>query len=152
MIITWIPLLNGHLAIGHKPGKKMPVSHLKGEGTTTVVTLLNDNEGAADIGQQSAKAGIDWIGFPLSASVQNNNPAEVSKLMAQLQQRVQDGGKVYIHCSAGIHRTGIIAYGLLRHLGMSADDAYKTLSLLRPVTAAQVGAERLTWANQFSKQ
>jgi protein tyrosine/serine phosphatase len=56
----------------------------------------------------------------------------------------------YIHCSAGIHRTGMITYGLLRYLGKDKNDAKQTLLNLREVTANQVGEERLTWADQFA--
>ena len=149
-MINYLPLLNGHLAIGHKPGKKLSFNQLKSEGVTTVITLLNDNEGAANIAQQSVQAAIEWIGFPFSAAPQSNDPDEVLKLLSQLQQRLLNGGKIYVHCSAGIHRTGMIAYSLLRYLGCTADDAFKKLSILRPVTAAQVGTERLAWADQFA--
>jgi protein-tyrosine phosphatase len=145
-------LLNGQIAIGHKPGKKLPMSQLKSDGITTVVTLLNESEGATAIGQQAAQAGINWIWFPFSASLatSEDNVPEVIKLYQQLNGLLQTGGKIYIHCSAGIHRTGMIAYGLLRFLGYTKEDAFDMLTAMREVTAAQVGSERLNWGDQFA--
>ena len=62
---------------------------------------------------------------------------------------LQQGHKIYIHCSAGIHRTGMITYGLLRYLGKDTNEAKQLLHQLREVTAAQVGDERLNWGDQF---
>lgn len=150
--VTWLPLAGGELAIGHKPGKKTPVEGLKNEGATVVVTLLQENEGAQTIGQAVAKAGMEGIWFPFSAG-QPYTGADLIKplrLFKQLQNRLAEGNKVYLHCSAGIHRTGMIAYGLLRYLGFTKTEALHKLAELRPVTTAQVGDDKLRWAEMFA--
>ena len=48
-----------------------------------------------------------------------------------------------IHCAAGIHRTGTIAYTLLRLGGMSAKEAMSALSEMRQETAKGVGKWRI---------
>jgi protein tyrosine/serine phosphatase len=55
-----------------------------------------------------------------------------------------------IHCSAGIHRTGMIANALLRSLGLTADEAKAGLLTMRQVTHDGVGEHRLAWGEQFS--
>jgi protein-tyrosine phosphatase len=60
------------------------------------------------------------------------------------------GGKVVVHCSAGIHRTGMIGYALLRQLGLSADAAREKLSALRSVTAEGVDSDRLAWGDSLA--
>ncbi|MDO9373267.1 MAG: tyrosine-protein phosphatase [Ferruginibacter sp.] len=149
--IHWVPVGNGFLAIGHKPGGKISFGGLKDEGTTAVLTLLNENEGAAQIGKQVTNQGMEWIWVPFSASRPHEGEAiaEVFAVYAQLQRLVTAGSKIYIHCSAGIHRTGMITYGFLRFVGKEKAAAVELLQTLRPVTAAQVGEERLVWANQF---
>ncbi|MGI9379647.1 MAG: tyrosine-protein phosphatase [Methyloligellaceae bacterium] len=57
--------------------------------------------------------------------------------------------RVYFHCSAGIHRTGFFVYLLLRFRGLNGDQAYDGLKDLRPVTAEQVGEERLELADNL---
>ncbi|MEM8972703.1 MAG: protein-tyrosine phosphatase family protein [Pseudomonadota bacterium] len=60
-----------------------------------------------------------------------------------------DEPRVYFHCSAGIHRTGFFVYGLLRLQGMDSAQARAELARLRPVTAEQVGTERLELADEI---
>lgn len=149
--LHWVAAGGGHLAIGHKPGSKVPCSSLKAQGATAVLTLLHQNEGAEAIGSQVQHQQLEWIWFPFSASHPHQGEAllQVAGLYSLLQQRLQAGGKVYIHCSAGIHRTGMITVGLLRFLGYDSPTSINLLTHLRPVTAQQVGADRLLWADQF---
>ena len=43
---------------------------------------------------------------------------------------VEGGGKRGLHCSAGIHRTGMLGYALLRQLGLSAEAARSNTALV----------------------
>lgn len=149
--INWVPVSGGFLAIGHKPGRKLPFREMELQGTTAVLTLLHGDEGAASIGQQLSHHGIEWLWFPFSASRPHQGEAleEVRALFRNLQGLLSAGGRIYIHCSAGIHRTGMIAYGLLRFLGKDRSEAGKLLRSLRKVTAEQVGEERLYWGDLF---
>jgi hypothetical protein len=61
--INWIPVLQGHLAIGHRPKIKI-IKNLRSLGATHVLTLLSESEGAEDIGKEVQGAGIDWIWLP----------------------------------------------------------------------------------------
>lgn len=151
--VSWVQTDNGFLAIGHKPGGKVSFVGLKNEGATVVLTLLHENEGALQIGKQAELAGITWLWFPFSASKPHKGEAimQVTELYIELQHLLNAENKIYIHCSAGIHRTGMITYGLLRFLGFESTKALEQLKLLRTVTAEQVGEERLLWAEQFAK-
>lgn len=151
-IAKWIKIENGYLAIGHKPGGKISFEGLKEEGATAVLTLLNENEGAKLIGKQLNNVSIEWIWFPFSASnpLEGDDKILVINLYKQLQVLLEAGGKIYIHCSAGIHRTGMITYGFLRFLGNNKQQSLELLHTLREVTALQVGEERLIWSDQFS--
>jgi hypothetical protein len=150
--INWVPVANGYLAIGHKPGGKISFEGLKKEGASVIVTLLHENEGALQIGTQTQQAGIDWIWFPFSASKPHEqyDTIKVLQLYNQLQLLLKSGGNIYIHCSAGIHRTGMVTYGLLRYLGYRKIDALQMLRALREVTAAQVGENRLQWGDRYA--
>jgi protein-tyrosine phosphatase len=55
-----------------------------------------------------------------------------------------------IHCSAGIHRTGMFGYALLRTCGLDVDAATEALARLRAVTAEGVGQQRLAWAEELA--
>lgn len=151
-IANWVKIGNGYLAIGHKPGGKISYEGLKEEGTTAVLTLLNENEGSILIGKELKKVNIDWIWFPFSASkpLDGDDKILIFNLYHKLRDILNNGGKIYIHCSAGIHRTGMITYGLLRFLGNEKQQSLILLQTLREVTAAQVGEERLIWGDQFA--
>lgn len=149
--VNWVAIDKGYLAIGHKPGGKIPFEGLQKEGTSVVLTLLNENEGALAIGKQLKNVTIEWIWFPFSASRPHEGDAtsDVLDLYRQLATLLKQGKKIYIHCSAGIHRTGMITYGFLRFLGIAKGEAIKKLTTLRAVTAEQVGGDRLIWGEQF---
>ena len=151
-IANWVKIGNGYLAIGHKPGGKISYEGLKEENTSAVLTLLNENEGAALIGKQLTKINIEWVWFPFSASkpLDGDDKIKVFNLYKKLSGLLENGGKIYIHCSAGIHRTGMISYGFLRFLGNEKQQSYTILQTLREVTAAQVGEDRLIWGDQFA--
>ena len=150
--INWVGVGNGELAIGHKPGGKISFDGMKNEGVTHVLTLLQGNEGALQIGDKVKKSGMDWIWFPFSASHDNllADTTKVSDLFRVLKEKLDVGAKIYVHCSAGIHRTGMIAYGLLRFMEFEKNDAMMLLRKLREVTADQVGEERILWGDRFA--
>jgi len=151
--ITWVPTGKGSLGIGHKPGGKISFEGLKQEGVSVVLTLLQENEGAPLIGKQLEHAGMDWIWFPFSASnpLQGDDLVQVHNLFKKLSDLLNRESRIYIHCSAGIHRTGMITYGLLRFLGNDKQVAMKLLQSLREVTSSQVGEDRLVWGDQFAR-
>lgn len=151
--IPWIKVGGGALAIGHKPGGKLPFDGMKAGGATSILTLLQENEDAARIGKGTQHAGMNWIWFPFSASRPHEGDAtkDVEQLYGELAKRLADGEHIYIHCSAGIHRTGMVTYGLLRFLGQDSLTARQTLLALREVTSQQVGEERLVWGDQFAR-
>jgi hypothetical protein len=69
--VNWVRVRKGFLAIGHKPGGKISYQGLKKSGTSAILTLLNENEGASAIGELANKSQIEWIWFPFSASKPN---------------------------------------------------------------------------------
>jgi hypothetical protein len=143
------PVAGGFIAIGHKPGGKLPFDGLKKIGITVIITLLQESEGAAAIGQQTEKAGMQWLWFPFSASMTHiHDLSALSNFLKQVQQLLASGEKLYLHCSAGIHRTGMMAYAIMRYAGQSREEAKRNLEVLRLVTAQQVGQERLDWADK----
>jgi len=61
--------------------------------------------------------------------------------------RLLDGvNTILIHCSAGMHRTGMIAYAILRCHGLDGDGALHAIDIMRPHTRGALDAERIDWA------
>ena len=89
---------------------------------------------------------LDVIWLPLSCSNLEVQPMderderslrEVSRICDALQKRQS----VLIHCSAGQHRTGIVAYMVLRMLGLSREDTLIQVSKMREVTGKALAQE-----------
>jgi protein-tyrosine phosphatase len=141
----------GALALSHRP-KHKDVLRLPGFGVTHVVTLLAEREGAKAIGEAVRRAGLTWIWCPLD----NAQPpgawctAELRLVLTELAALVASGAKILVHCSAGIHRTGMFGYALLRQLGDEPSAARMKLIELRVVTAEGVGRDRLAWGDALA--
>lgn len=151
--IDWIPVLEGHLAIDHRPKLKF-VQRLPEYGATHVFTLLSKSEGAERLGAAVTMAGLGWIWLPLKTGdppTDEQRPT-ILRAFAELRSVLANGGRVFVHCSAGIHRTGMITYAFLRHSGLAPEEAVATLEGLRPVTAHGVGQHRCDWGDSFGDQ
>lgn len=142
----WQDLGGGRLALGPRP-RVRALPGLRDAGATHLATLLSEPEGARDVGEAAARAGLAWLWLPLP----NGDPpaqARTPELLATLDAwlaLLSGGAAIYLHCAAGIHRTGMIAHALLLRRGLPADGARRLLSALRPITAAEVGEHRLAW-------
>jgi protein tyrosine phosphatase (PTP) superfamily phosphohydrolase (DUF442 family) len=138
----------GALALSHRPRLK-DIARLCELGITHVVTLLAEREGAKQIGEVARAAGLTWIWCPLvnGQPPDAQSTATIQPVLGQLAKLVDDGAAILIHCSAGIHRTGMFGYALLRQLGLDRDAARSKLVELRVVTGEGVGDERLAWGD-----
>src|SRR5262249_49490173 len=112
----------GGLALTHRP-KRNGLVAWKADGVTHVVTLLSERENARDIGDAATRAGLSWVWFRMPGAAIPDESATRALLPAidQVVAIIQQGGRAVIHCSAGIHRTGMIGYAVLRRLGLSPD-------------------------------
>lgn len=142
---------NVTLFIGPRPGKKT-LDALKGLDLTHCCTLLSEREGAPAIRSICGKIGCDWIWVPLEGGrVEVLREAGLADLVRTFLEAVGETPepRIYLHCSAGIHRTGFFAYVLLRLRGRDRDTALRELTALRPVTGEDVGGERLDLADEM---
>jgi hypothetical protein len=141
----------GALALTHRP-RLRDVPRLPALGVTHVVTLLTEKEGAKGIGEAVRHAGPTWIWCPLDSGQPPDarRTAELQSVIDELVSLVAKGATVLVHCSAGIHRTGMFGYALLRRLGLEPTAARAKLTELRAVTGEGVGANRLAWGDAVS--
>jgi len=149
--IALVSIGGGALALSHRPKlKSLPA--LRALGVTHLVTLLTEREGARQIGDVAVAAGLSWIWTPLDGGdvPSEARTAELRATLTELTSVITGGGQVVVHCSAGIHRTGMFGYALLRQLGLAAGEAREKLAELRGVTADGVGDDRLAWGDSLA--
>ena len=149
-LADWVKVFAGHLAIGHRPSTKL-VSDLKLQNTTHLLTLLSEGEGSTDVKSLCKKSDLSWLWYPMksASSPSEDRLQELADLFQEMESILNDGGKIYVHCSAGIHRTGMITFAFLRFIGLSIEEAESKLAELRPTTSEGVGEERMEWGNSI---
>lgn len=149
---NFVKVGNGRLALNHRPGRA-DFSHLRKLGCTHVVTLLKESESAQKIGNQTKDAGMEWVWVPVPNG--NYPQGEVHErllaAMPQLSQLLDEGKSLLIHCSAGIHRTGTVAYGLLRWRGVGQDEAMRIIHEMRKETAEGMLKKRMRWGDENAR-
>lgn len=148
--IPWHPLSGGKICVGHRPSKKK-LEALRLQGATHVLTLLTASEGANSIEKSAKLQDLNWLWFAMEdgAPLAASRDLEVRQLFSDLKSLLENGGCIYVHCSAGIHRTGMLTNGLLRFLGNSQGQANKILATLRQETSEGVGEHRKAWGDRF---
>lgn len=151
-ISNWVQIGNGFLKIGHKPGgKNRSYETLVNEKTTTVLTILSEKEGAKNIFENVQKLGIDWLWIPLSNGniPPKNMEADIIRIFGIIMQKLNNQERIYIHCAAGLHRTGMITNALLIFMAYDENKSLEIIYKLRPITAYELREHRLNWGKQF---
>lgn len=92
-----------------------------------------------------------WIPVPNGNYPQGEVHERLLNAMPQLSQLLDDGNYLLIHCSAGIYRTGTVAYGLLRWRGMASEEAMRIIHEMRKETAEGMMEKRKRWGDENAR-
>lgn len=151
--LAWLCLGEGRLGIFHQPGHHS-LKNLKTAGADVIVTLLNEAEGAARIGKMVTGLGMEWIWLPMPDGKPpvGQTQEEIEEAIPGISARLDMGKSILIHCSAGIHRTGMVTLAILRYRGISEADALALLAQMRIHTYNGLRPSHRKWANQFAQQ
>ncbi|HUE97665.1 MAG TPA: hypothetical protein VMN99_00345 [Anaerolineales bacterium] len=150
--INFVRVGNGQLALYHRP-KNTDFPLLNEMGCTHLITLLKESEGAERVGTLTRNAGMEWIWLPVPNGKYPEREVHQRLIdaMPGLSQLLDDGKSVLIHFSAGIHRTGTVAYGLLRWRGMNTEQALKLIGRMRRETAEGMLEKRMRWGDENAR-
>ncbi|MEL6829093.1 MAG: hypothetical protein AAFO63_03045 [Pseudomonadota bacterium] len=138
------------LILGPRPGKKSKDA-IMAQGVTHVLTLLSPKEQPDSVSKIAQGIGAAWHHFPIDGGHMDTLAAvELSALFLLYDEIVRStpDATIYLHCSAGIHRTGFVIYALLRYQGLTPEASKTEVARLRPVTSDQVGEDRLALAEK----
>jgi hypothetical protein len=119
-----------HLAVGEYPTPE-DAGWLRHTCQLTAVISLQDD---LDLERKGVRlsalrraydaVGLAFARYPVSDGDAPALCAVIDAVVADLQQRLDAGGRVYLHCNAGLNRAPSVAVAYLhRRHGMSLDDA-----------------------------
>ena len=122
--LNWFHFQNSKITIWHRP-KTSHIQLLKSLFKLThLITVQSDRENLSDIQKTCLANEIAWIHIPLEGANMPLLKRKESKqkifeglnIVAEVLKS-KESANILIHCAAGIHRTGVITYSLLRILG-----------------------------------
>lgn len=123
------------LVLGHLPSKKELLT-LKSSGVSGVLVILSDTENTQIIQQERTLFPNVWHhSYTIKKSHKQVQDWEPYKNDLDAIADIYHTQDIFIHCAAGIHRTGCNAYAILRRLGRSRKIAYDEVITLRPESA-----------------
>lgn len=143
-------LQKGKIYIGGRPSLNT-LKLLKLSGFNMVVTLLKENENPQQIKDMAESLKMEWLWVPLSASAlpEIKKGSELHKIMFLLRNKISEGQAIFIHCAAGIHRTGAFTNAFLRFSGYNREEAYQIIKKIREVTAKYAVDKHWRWGDKF---
>src|SRR5262245_19320376 len=106
----------GTLILGPRPGKKTKKA-IAAQGITHICTLLSEREHATAVQRIDLDLGIRWVWLPVAGGgMEVLAGLDVEHMIIQLGGAICEtpSPRIYLHCSAGIHRTGFFVSLLLR--------------------------------------
>jgi protein-tyrosine phosphatase len=136
------------LVLGPRPGKKSKAA-IGAMGLSHICTLLSEREDPAAVECIARELGCDWLWLPISGgNLETLKNLDAERMITQFAQAIKNTSipRIYLHCSAGIHRTGFVASLLLRLQPLEAGEVLKALGALRAITADQIGPDRMVLA------
>ncbi len=143
----------GQLALSQRP-KIKEVKKLVNDNCNRVVTILpSRREQAHLIGAEVESYGMkwEWVKVAKATNFTLEEKTMFSKAIDNSLTAIISGESIIVHCSAGLHRTGIFAYSLLRNGGMNHEEALLTIGKIRQETADALEEKYLEIANTFIK-
>lgn len=168
--IASLPLPEGGGAIGITfcPGKcdlnahngpwardlPLDLGAIRSWGANALVTLLDDHEFDAlhvrALGDMAEAAGLEWHHLPIPDMAAPGWHFERRWIYsgARLRRLLRRGGKVVVHCRAGLGRAGTIAAQLLVELGVPAAEAVSQARKARPGAIQTADQERHVYSSK----
>ena len=157
--IYWIPgPWPGRLAILARPrgGDWLSdeVAGWRDAGVQVVVSLLSEDEARelrlSDEARLLDVSGLKFLSFPIDDYDVPASEGALRQLVKELQELLENGHNVGIHCRAGIGRSSVVAACLLVDHGEDTESSFRRISTARGLAVPDTVAQR-EWVSDFAK-
>jgi hypothetical protein len=138
-----------------RPSKGILKNFKENYGINYILTLQHEKENIDQIKNEASENGIQWYNIPLQGGspgyLMNKNTTKliVNSLDEIYKNILSNELTIYIHCAAGIHRTGVILYCLLRMNGENIENSINIIKNIRMITGDKVGDFRIKGAETY---
>lgn len=134
----WMTLGAHDIVASGAPGRRA-LDAWREAGVTDVITLQRADEMAPWLPEACAQRSLVWHHLPVSGKRLRapEDRASLQRLVG-LVEGLSSPRKIVVHCSAGLHRTGVALYLLHRAQGLSPDDALARIEAGRALTAREL--------------
>lgn len=135
------------IALTHCPGRDGDldgdVAVIAAWRATMLLSLVEDSEFAdgAGLERRLRGSGIGWLRYPIPDYGTPRDLMAWRTLAGELRAALDRGGRLVIHCRAGLGRSGMIAARLLVERGLSAEAAIAAVRRARPGAIETAGQE-----------
>ena len=137
------------IALTECPGRSTPyaesVARIIAWQPTLVISLVEEHEfpsGTAAFQASLAESGIRWRHFPIRDYDVPVSAAPWASVSRAARSIIDEGGRVLVHCRAGLGRSGMIAARLLVERGMAPEHAIAKVRAARPGAIETQAQER----------
>ena len=153
-------LQNGSKITCHGKQSKNDITFLKKEyNVDVIITILSDKEGAEDIHRYTEEEGnIKWIHLPIKGAnmtclKKEETIKKIFDCLLTLYEDMKNNKRIiFIHCAAGLHRTGIILYTIIRLTRETKEKALDIIKDIRMETYKYCGEKRINYAESYLVQ
>ncbi len=129
-----------------RPSQKDIINFKKTYNINFVLSLLNIDENPSEIKILCEYNNIRWDWIEISGA-NYLNKKDNFKIIKKIKEIIKilntEEINLFVHCAAGIHRTGTIIYAILRIFSYTKDEALETIKAIRKDTADKVGMFRI---------
>lgn len=74
---------------------------------------------------------------------------KVKRGVRYAKRELKGGARLLLHCAAGIHRTGLFAYTLLRYCGFTQEQSFELIKIMRLKTFTGCGFDRMNLGEEI---
>lgn len=144
-----VPVFPGSIALWHFPSRRHLI-HAANSGCNVVVTLqgISEDSNIVLIKETCVTLGLEWIQIDFWKNYYQHANSEghpaLIRLVEDLASRICKGQRILIHCAAGIHRTGMCVYSVLRKLGLDPAATLECIKQIRRATFERCGMRRFS--------